>query len=75
MADLVPEGASAEQETCDDDRVRVDDPQLLSDGGVEILDEAREGGVENRVIERDEENAHANRGEQNPARDGAGGFC
>ena len=71
-AEAVAEAAGGEEEPGEHDRVRVDDPLQLARRGVESagrlqLGEGRERDVEDRVVEHEHEQAHAQDGKAEPA--------
>ena len=66
-AEAVADAAHGEEEPGEHERVAVDDPLELARGGLEIAQQVGDGDVEDRVVERDHEEAHAQHGQRPPA--------
>ena len=56
-AEAVADAAHGEQQAGEDERVAVDDPLQLAGGGVEVAQQVGDGDVEDRVVERDHQQA------------------
>ena len=65
-AEAVAQAAGGEQQPCEHHRVGVDDPLQLAEGRVQVPDEGREGDVQDRVVQPDHGQAHAQHGQDPP---------
>ena len=54
MADAISQRAEAGQEARHDQRIGVDDPELLRSAGAQITGQAGQGGIEHRHVDDDE---------------------
>ena len=63
----VAERAGQQQQPGEHERVRVDDPLQLADVRVEVAHERRQRDVDDRVVDDDREQAHAQHAEREPA--------
>jgi hypothetical protein len=63
----VAERAADQQQTGDGERVGVEDPLQLARPSTEVLGEGRQRGVDDRVVDDDEEDAQAQHDERPPA--------
>ena len=66
-AEAVAEAAGGEQQAGEHERVAVDDPLHLAVGRAELVDQAGDGHVEDRVVHHDDQQADAQRAEREPA--------
>ena len=66
-AEAVAEAAGRQQQAGEHERVGVDDPLDLAVRRVEVLDHRRDRHVEDRVVERDDQQRDAQHGEDPPA--------
>ena len=63
----VAQAAGGEQQAGEHERVGVDDPLQLADAGAEVAHERGQRHVDDRVVDHDHEQAHAEHGERRPA--------
>jgi hypothetical protein len=65
--EAVGHAAGGQQQSGEDDHIRVDDPLDLAVAGVEVTDQRRDGDVEDRVVDDDDQQADAQDAEDHPA--------
>ena len=63
----ITECSEAQQQTSEEDRKGIDDPLQLGRGRVQVADDRRQGHVENRVVEADQQQGDAQNGQGHPA--------
>ena len=64
--EAVTERPRGEQEAGEHERVRIDDPLELAHAGAQVADEGGQGDVDDRVVDDDHEEAHAEHRERPP---------
>ena len=69
-ADAVAEAAGGHQQAGEDEDVGVDDPLQLAGRGTELGRQRRQGDVDDRAVEDDDEHGRAEHGEDQPAAGG-----
>ena len=65
-AELVAQRAGGEQQAREHDDVRVDDPLQIGAAGAEVAHDRGQRDVEDRVVDRDDDERHAEDGERVP---------
>src|SRR6202050_1299879 len=63
----ITERSEAQQQTSKEDRKGIDDPLQLGRGRVQTADDRRQGDIENRVVEADQQQGDAQNGQGHPA--------
>ena len=66
-AESVGQAAGGEEQTGEDEDVGVDDPLDLAVAGAEVGHQRGDGHVEDRVVHHDDQQAHAEHGEDQPS--------
>ena len=66
-AEPVTEAAGGEEQAGEHERVRVDHPLQVADARAEVADERRQRHVDDRVVDHDHQQAHAEDRERGPA--------